>query len=183
MVTGRQVPFQLASPRGFASWSLCVPLLLHCHALGTEVDQTVVRKLAQLGYRTSYSHRGGFYTLDSIARFDAEELWGCRGAWFSRHGTLLATAQSLVGEAPAGYFAHELEARLHVSVKDPLHQLVNQRRLDRQLLGPLYLELVPAAMWAGGRRRCTRQENGHDSPKRFPCPKSVRYDSLAQTKP
>jgi hypothetical protein len=99
-------------------------------ALGTEVDQTVFRKLTQLGYRTSYSHRGGLYTLDAIARFDEEGLWGCRGAWFSRHGTLLATAQSLVGEAPAGYFAHELEARLHVSVKDALHQLVNQRRLS-----------------------------------------------------
>jgi len=108
-------------------------------ALGSEVDQTVFRKLIQLGYRTSYSHRGGFYTLDSVARFDEDGLWGCRGAWFSRHGTLLATAQRLVGEAAAGYFAHELEARLHVSVKDALHQLVNQRRLDRQLLGPLYL--------------------------------------------
>ena len=85
-------------------------------ALGTEVDQTVFRKLAQLPYRTSYSHRGGFYTLESFARFNEQGLWGCRGAWFSRHGTLLATAQNLVSEAPAGYFAHELEAggrRLH----------------------------------------------------------------------
>lgn len=107
-------------------------------ALGTEVDQTVFRKLAHLGYRTSYSHRGGFYTLKSIARFNEHELWCCRGAWFSRHGTLLATAQSLVSDAPAGYFAHELEALLHVSVKDALRQLVNERRLDRQPMGPLY---------------------------------------------
>jgi len=69
-------------------------------ALGTEVDQTVFRKLTQLSYRSSYSHRGGFYTLDSIARFDRDGLWGCRGAWFSRRGTLLATAQSLVSVAP-----------------------------------------------------------------------------------
>ena len=108
-------------------------------ALGTEVDQTVFRKLTQLSYRTSYSHRGGFYTLDSIAAFDEDGLWGCRGAWFSRQGTLLVTAQTLVTEAPAGYFAHELDARLHVSVKDALRQLVNAGRLDRQSLGPLYL--------------------------------------------
>jgi hypothetical protein len=37
-------------------------------ALGSEVDQTVFRKLAQLPYRTGYSHRGGFYSLESIAR-------------------------------------------------------------------------------------------------------------------
>ncbi len=108
-------------------------------ALGTEVDQTVFRKLAPLSYRSSYSHRGGFYTLDSIARFDADGLWGCRGAWFSRQRTLLATARHLVSEAPAGYFAHELDARLHVSVKDALRQLVHQGRLERQPLGSLYL--------------------------------------------
>jgi hypothetical protein len=108
-------------------------------ALGTEVDQTVFRKLTQLSYRSSYSHRGGFYTLNSIARFDADGLWGCRGAWFSRQGTLLATAQSLVAEAPAGSFAHELDARLHVSAKDALRQLVQEGRLDRRPLGPLYL--------------------------------------------
>jgi len=109
------------------------------HALGTEVDQTVYRKLAPLGYRTSYSHRGGFYTLDSLARFDADGLWGCRGAWFSRHGTLLATAERLVGEAPAGFLAQELEGRLHVSVKDALRQLVQEGRLGRQPLGARYL--------------------------------------------
>jgi hypothetical protein len=108
-------------------------------ALGTVVDQTVFRKLSQLSYRSSYSHRGGFYTLDSLARFDEEGLWGCRGAWFSRQGTLLATAQILVAEAPAGYFAHELDARLHVSAKDALRQLVHEGRLDRQPLGSLYL--------------------------------------------
>jgi hypothetical protein len=108
-------------------------------ALGTAVDRTVFRKLSQLSYRSSYSHRGGFYTLDSIARFDADGIWGCRGAWFSRQGTLLATAQSLVCEAPAGSLACELDARLHVSVKDALRQLVQEGRVDRQPLGPLYL--------------------------------------------
>ena len=37
-------------------------------ALGSQVPLTVFRKLKQLGYRTSYSHRGRFYTLDRIAR-------------------------------------------------------------------------------------------------------------------
>ena len=40
-------------------------------ALGTEVDLTVFRKLNELDYLTSYSHRGRFYTLREIARFDA----------------------------------------------------------------------------------------------------------------
>lgn len=112
-------------------------------ALGTDVDVTVFRKLAELPYRTSYSHRGSFYTLDSIAQFDEQGLWLCRGAWFSRQGTLLDTAEAFVRAAPAGYFPDELEAVLHVSVKDALRQLVQQRRLHRQLHGPLYFYAAP----------------------------------------
>ena len=107
-------------------------------ALGTDVDVTVFRKLAQLPYRTSYSHRGRFYTLDSIARFDDGGLWFCRGAWFSRQGALLDTVETVVTAAPAGYFVDELETLLHVSVKDALRQLVLQRRLHRQPRGALY---------------------------------------------
>jgi hypothetical protein len=39
-------------------------------ALGTTADATVFRKLAGLEYRTSYSYRGRYYTLDEVARFD-----------------------------------------------------------------------------------------------------------------
>ena len=39
-------------------------------ALGTTVDLTVFRKLSALPYRTSYSHRGAYYTLDPLAQYD-----------------------------------------------------------------------------------------------------------------
>jgi len=107
--------------------------------LGTQVDVTVFRKLSTLPYQSSYSHRGAFYTLRSIPRFNAQGLWCCRGAWFSRHGTLLDTAAALVDAAPAGYWVGELEALLHVAVKDPLRQLVQAGRLHRQEFAGLYL--------------------------------------------
>ena len=44
-------------------------------ALGTSVDVTVFRKLKPLDYLTSYSHRGRYYTLREIARFDDKGLW------------------------------------------------------------------------------------------------------------
>jgi hypothetical protein len=108
-------------------------------ALGTQVDVTVFRKLATLPYQSSYSHRGAFYTLRSIPRFNAQGLWSRRGAWFSRQGTLLDTAAALVDAAPAGYGVGELEALLHVPVKDPLRQLVHAGRLHRQEFEGLYL--------------------------------------------
>jgi hypothetical protein len=107
--------------------------------LGTEADITVFRKLKELSYRTSYSHRGSFYTLDEIATFDERGLWSFDSVWFSRHGTLVATAEERVTQSEAGYFAFELEDVLHVPVKEPLLQLVAQGRIARQPISGLYL--------------------------------------------
>jgi hypothetical protein len=111
-------------------------------ALGTQVDVTVFRKLSSLPYQTSYSHRGAFYTLRSIPRFNAQGLWCCRGAWFSRRGTLLDTVVALVHAAPAGFWCGELEAVLRVPLKDPLRQLVQAERLHRQDFQGCYLYLA-----------------------------------------
>ena len=114
-------------------------------ALGTNVDMTVFRKLAELAYRSSYSHGGRYYTLDEIARFDELGLWSHRSAWFSRYGTLLATLEALVSAADAGYFAHELKECLHVEVKAPLWRLVNDERVVREKVAGLYLYCSPDA--------------------------------------
>jgi hypothetical protein len=112
-------------------------------ALGTSTELTVFRKLKQLHYLSSYTHRGSFYTLPGIARFDALGLWSCQDVWFSRHGTLLATAAALVRQSPRGYFADELAAVLHTEVQDPLRILVQRRLLYRCELGGLYLYTAP----------------------------------------
>lgn len=107
--------------------------------LGAEADITVFRKLKELSYRTSYSHRGSFYTLDEIPTFDERGLWSFDSVCFSRHGTLVATAEDCVMRSKAGYFASELEVILHVPVKEPLLQLVAQGRIARQSVSGLYL--------------------------------------------
>ena len=108
-------------------------------ALGTPVDVTVFRKLKPLDYLTSYSHRGRYYTLREIARFDDNGLWSQAEAWFSRFGTLLATAEALVNRSPRGYFADELAPVLHVEVQDALHRLTQQGRVAREIVSGRYL--------------------------------------------
>jgi hypothetical protein len=108
-------------------------------ALGTSVDVTVFRKLRPLDYLTSYSHRGRYYTLREIARFDDKGLWSQAEVWFSRFGTLLATAEAFVNRSPRGYFANELALTLHVEVQDALHQLTQQDRVSRQIVSGRYL--------------------------------------------
>ena len=108
-------------------------------ALGTEVDVTVFRKLKQLAYRTSYSHRGSYYTLDETAQFDQDGLWSFHSVWFSRHGTLLDTSQAWVEDSPAGRYVEELDHLLHVGTKEPLLRLVQNQRLAREPVEGLYL--------------------------------------------
>jgi hypothetical protein len=108
-------------------------------ALGTTVDTTVFRKLRELSYRASYSHRGRYYTLAEIPQFDPHGLWSLQSVWFSRWGTLVSTVETLVNGAPQGYFANELHQILHVEVKDTLLQLVEQHRIARQQVTGLFL--------------------------------------------
>ena len=108
-------------------------------ALGTEVDVTVFRKLKQVAYRTSYSHRGSYYTLDETARFDEKGLWSYNSVWFSRQGTLVDTAAAFVEDSEDGYFVEELDDVLHAGTKEPLLRLVQQQRIARESMSGLYL--------------------------------------------
>ena len=108
-------------------------------ALGTSTRRTVVRKLALVPHLTSYSHARRYYALPAAARFDQHGLWSFQGVRFSAHGTLRATAESLVRSAHAGHFVPELEALLHVPCGDALRHLVHGDRLSREKLDGRFL--------------------------------------------
>lgn len=110
-------------------------------ALGEPARCTVFRKLAELEYLSSYSHRGKYYTLKSIARFNARGLWNCRSVWFSHFGNLLDTAEAFVRGSEAGYTATELKDILHAKTKHALTQLSRYGRLQREQFGSVYIYL------------------------------------------
>ena len=110
-------------------------------ALGNPARCTLFRKLAQLEYLSSYSHRGKFYTLRSIARFIEPGLWSCRSVWFSRFGNLLKTAEALVTQSEAGYSAAELKEILNVKTKHALTHLVRCDLLQRNKFDSVYVYL------------------------------------------
>lgn len=112
-------------------------------ALGSTSDATVFRKLAELAYHSSYSHRGRYYTLDELCRFDRQGLWSFRSVYFSRHGTLVATVEQLVAAAEAGYDAGELEGVVGVDCKQALGKLVGEQRLARDRVGGRYVYVSP----------------------------------------
>lgn len=129
-------------------------------ALGTDVDMTVFRKLRELAYHSSYSHRGKYYTLDEIARFDALGLWSFRSVFFSKHGTLLRTCEILVNESDGGYATDELENVLHVSVKDPLRKLALENRIHREKVAGRFVHF---SIDAAARRQLLRARQVFDT--------------------
>jgi hypothetical protein len=124
-------------------------------ALKTTSRTTVFRALTAIGYLTSYSHAGRYYTLKHIPQFDARGLWFFRDVRFSAHRTLRATVEFMVKQAPAGLTHEELQAILGLRVHDPLRSLVTRRRLARERVDTLfvYLDLVPEAAAAQLARR------------------------------
>jgi hypothetical protein len=132
--------------------------------LGTAVTLTVLRKLSPLEYRSSYSHGGAYYTLDRFAHYDQLGLWSYRDIHFSRHGTLLNTAEALVAQSVAGYLTAELDSIVGVASKDALRHLVEAQRLARRDWKGLYLYCAPDRargheQWAA---RQAQQEAGDD---------------------
>jgi hypothetical protein len=108
-------------------------------ALGNPKKRTVFRKLKSLDYLSSYSHRGMYYTLQSIAEFNAEGLWSHRAACFSRFGSLLETAKAFIDHSEAGYSAAELREVLHVETKHCLLRLIRAGKVQREKLQGCYI--------------------------------------------
>jgi hypothetical protein len=130
--------------------------------MGSPTRATVFRKLAELGYLSSYSHRGKYYTIRSIARFSPEGLWSFETVWFSQYGNLLDTAQALVDQSEAGTSAMELKAIVHVKTQHALRDLADRGRLQREKIGPQYIYLAADDQVAEQQRR-VRESDGERS--------------------
>lgn len=147
-------------------------------ARGTTVDMTVRRKLQPLGYLSSYSQRGKFYTLRELAAFDARGLFQVDEARFSRCGSLLATAEQFVVHSSAGYSALELNRELGVETKEALLTLLHRQRVAREQVDGRY---VYCATDANIRRAQLRQRReGIELPGLSAAPRAVRIDDEAK---
>jgi len=147
-------------------------------ALGTTVDMTVLRKLQALGYLSSYSERGKFYTLRELAHFDARGLWQVDAARFSRFGSLLETAEHFVVHSVAGYFATELKRELGIETKEALLALWQRQRVVREEVQGRYLH---CAVDANQRRvQLLHRREGIDLPEPSAARQTVRLDDEAR---
>ncbi len=132
--------------------------------LGTPVKMTAVRKLRALGYHSSYSHAGQYYTLERLPRWDGHGLWVYKGIRFSRRGSLLETLAWLIDQSPEGRFAHELQDVVRVRVQEALRTLYRRERVLRHQIGGEYLYVSVEGGTTQLERRQAQIEAGQASP-------------------
>ena len=102
---------------------------------------TILLRLAEHGYYSSYNHSGKFLTIPELAQFDAHGLWTYKTARFSKYGTLKETVACLTYSSPQGMTHQELAALLAVRVHNTLLHLTREGTLRRQRMGPTFVYL------------------------------------------
>ena len=96
---------------------------------------SVRRFLAEVGYYSSFTHNGAWYTLRSIPRFARNGLWFYRDIGFSRAGSLTKTLITLVTESPAGMSAEMLGETLRCRCHGVLVNLWRKGNIQREKIG------------------------------------------------
>lgn len=101
--------------------------------------RSLFRDLSSLGYFSSYSHAGKYYTLTNIPNFDKYGLWRYKDVSFSKNGTLKSTIQFLIGDSMVGLTHRELTMLLSVRVQNTLNDLTKNSEISRERLGSIFL--------------------------------------------
>ncbi len=85
--------------------------------LNTNSRMSVFRRLKTLGYLSSFTHAGRYYSLADVPQFDQWGLWFYRQVGFSRAGTLKSTIVELVNDSATGMTPKELRELLKLSAR------------------------------------------------------------------
>ena len=100
--------------------------------------RTVLRRLYEHGYFSSYNYSGRFLTIPEVAEFDNQGLWVWKAARFSKHGNLKQTITHFVETDARGMTQEELASILGVRAYNPLLELVHERKIHRERLGSTF---------------------------------------------
>ena len=125
--------------------------------LDTRSRMTVFRRLRRVGYLSSFTHGGRFYTLEEIPQFNEFGLWFYQDIGFSQAGTLKETLVQQVEKASEGCTHDELHHLLRVRAHNTLLDLLRQGRIGRERLHGVYL-YVSADSRRAAKQITARQE-------------------------
>jgi len=114
---------------------------------------SVRRFLTKIGYYSSFTHNGRWYTLASTPRFKQDGLWFHKKIGFSREGSLTHTLVRLAEQSPNGLTADQIGEKLQCRCHTVLVKLYREGRLQRQKYGRSYVYLASDTQTASAQRR------------------------------
>ena len=113
------------------------------HVLETHSRMSVFRRLKPMGYLSSFTNAGRYYTLPDVPKFDALGLWFYQNVGFSKQGTLKSTVVGIIHYSEAGMTPTEMFNLLKLpvanSLHNSLHALIKNKQLNRRRLQGLSL--------------------------------------------
>lgn len=123
---------------------------------------TVLRRLDEHGYYSSFNHSGKFLTIEDVAQFDSRGLWAWNAARFSKHGSLKETVWQFVENSERGMTHEEITTLLGVRTHNTLLQLVQGKWTTRERLGSrfVYFSNISSVRRKQVRRRKLLLEEG-----------------------
>ena len=125
--------------------------------LSFELNYSIVsvrRFLSQMGYYSSFTHNGKWYTLQSIPQFNREGLWFYNDIGFSNVGSLTKTLIKITSRSQAGMTAEILGKQLRSRrCHTVLVQLCRSGKLQREKSGRSYVYLAGDSRTAAVQRR------------------------------
>ncbi len=126
--------------------------------------RSAYRLLKAIGYYSSFTHNGKWYTLEFIPVFDHNGLWFCQGIGFSLYRDLNATICSLIDNSSEGLTASDLSTTLSTSCPPVLNRLYKAEKIDRVKInrGFVYLSIDRAIK--GRQVTCVEKTHGLQLP-------------------
>ena len=93
--------------------------------------RSVQRLLKAVGYFSSITHNGKWYTLKDIPIFDNNGLWFYQGIGFSQKCDLIATIRHLIDNSTKGLMANDLSKILCTTCPPVLNKLYKAKMINR----------------------------------------------------
>jgi hypothetical protein len=136
-------------------------------ALAAEMQYSVAstrRFLAKVGYYSSITHNGKWYTLHTIPKFNRDGLWFSNDIGFSRFGSLTRTLVQLTARSAAGMTAEQLGEKVRCRCHSVLVRLCREGKLQRQKQGASHVYFSMDPPIAAAQRQAMRNETSAPLP-------------------
>ncbi len=101
--------------------------------------KTILRRLKEHGYYTSYNMNGRYYTLPEIANFDDEGFWTYECVCFNKLGGLREIVTRMIDHSEMGYTPDELNKRVNTNCSNHLLRFVREGVIARRKYGNFYV--------------------------------------------